>query len=268
MAKQILTADRNVFIHDFDGVHYDYDLYKPTIYAFCDPIKGEVGRMLLPFLSETRAPKIGHQSYHRTGDGLSYFVKIAGKMGLDVTDFAGKISAEYHKLQRIRSMEMFPHIFAPCENTNAVLDRLAETDIRHGLLTQSCLVNWAVPQLTELGRIKFFEPTALLGFAEVGYVTKKESVEPLRTAMTRLDAKPENTVFIEDNLDNIETSKKLDERILTVHISHEKTFKSLPDSVDLSVKNVGVLFNMVAQLRKIEVPFIEPRPQAEMAFTL
>ena len=236
MSRQTLTSDRKFLVHDFDGVHYDVDGFKPDIYTFCAAIKADVASIMFPFMKAARAEKIGRKSYDRTGDGLNYFTRIAEKLGILDDRFTDRMHIEYHRMQRMRTMETNAHLFVPCERTNIAFDRLQESGVRHGLLTQSCLINWAVPQLKELDRLKYFDADALCGFAEVGYRSKKDSIEPIKYAVNRLGAEPSQIVFLEDNLDNLKRAKEYDERILNVHIVHSRRFDSVPDYVDIRVE--------------------------------
>src|SRR5690606_11174262 len=111
------------------------------------------------------------------------------------------------------------HLFA----VDAELNKLFEDTrdyIRHGVLTQSCVTGWASPFLTMLGRLDYFDPACRLGFVECDFETKAHSTKPLQKAISLMNASPEQVVFIEDTLANIERAKELDPRILTVHIHH------------------------------------------------
>ena len=248
MSRQKLTADRKFWIHDFDGVHYDVDAFSPDIYTFCAAIKADVASVMFPFMKAVRAEKIGRASYNRTGDGLSYFTRIAEKMGIADDRFNDRMHIEYHRMQRMRAMESNAHLFAPCARTNTAFDRLQEQGVSHGLLTQSCLINWAVPQLKVLDRLKYFNEDALCGFAEVGYLTKKESIEPIKYAVNRLGADPSQIVFIEDNLDNLKKAREFDARILNVHIVHGRQFDNVPDYVDIRVQRPADLAEQAAAI--------------------
>lgn len=245
--REELSNERSVFVHDFDGVHYPYSGFS-DIYEFCGAIKGKVASPLLP-LSEDKAVRIGKASYRHTGDGLLYFVTIAKQLGMDPITLRDRLYKDYHILQREWVKAQYSHLFLPCPETNAVMDSLVPTGVRHGLLTQSCLTNWAIPQLQSLDRLKYFEKDALCGFAEVGYKTKKASAEPLQQVMFLLNARPEETVFVEDNLDNLQTAKAYNKKILTVLIHHGQSPKEVPDFVDIATANLATLFGKVADIR-------------------
>ena len=248
--KQVLDAKRRTFIHDYDGVHYDYAIV-PDIYAYLGGIKVFLAETLFPAILAEIGPdelkRIGVHYYHSTGDGLRGFVELAmEKMGVDEKEFQRELHILYNKTNLQRTLQDFPGIFAPCSLINRSLDNL-RGHVRHGILTQSCVDNWARPGLKLQNRIGYFEEDAFVGFAEGGYVTKSHSTRPLETILKAMGAKPEESVFIEDSLPNLKKAKELDPRILTVHICHGNVC-AVPDHVDIQVCTLDVFLNQVEAL--------------------
>ena len=133
--------------------------------------------------------------------------------------------------------------------------------VEHGILTQSCLANWAQPGLVRQRRLDYFG--VFVGFAEGGFVTKSRSTRPLETVMKLMNARPEETVFIEDSLCNLKKAKELDDRILTVHICHDQQCE-IPDYVDIQVAKLPLYLKQHADL--YHTPELRALPSTGLIF--
>ncbi|MFA5592969.1 MAG: hypothetical protein WC989_06625 [Micavibrio sp.] len=247
MSKQTLTTRRKKILEDLDGVHYDYTEI-PSITDYCGDIKAAIVPPLLPGIGTEEAKRIGQQSYFDTGDGLEYFIRMAQDRGMDADLFRDALHESYHVTQWERMTVDFPHLFHRCDATVASYTRLQTHGVAHGLVTQSCLQTWAIPLLTSQGKIGFYRQEALGGFRESGWFRKKDSPEPVLRGMKRMDAAPEELVFIEDNLDNIETAKTISGDILTVFISRKPLdpVTAQKRGVDIHVPDLKSFYNMAA----------------------
>lgn len=262
--RQKLTADRTVFIHDWDGVHHTYG--QPhgeikNIYDFYADTKVMVVKELLPQLSPDDIRQIGLKSYKETGDGLLLFTNKALDLGVishdEAHDFRKNLFHEWHRIGTMRLHIRAPEIFMPDHQTNGAFERLYGR-VRHGLLTQSCLRYWSGPQLDAQDKRRFFDPDALMDFVDIRFVPKAQSYAPLAKLMSKMGARPEHTVFIEDSLANLERAKELDPRILTVYVCGDLPLDHVPGYVDIQVRHVADLLNMAADLHK------QPRLQTGM----
>lgn len=257
--KQVLDQTRRKWGHDYDGVHNRYS-HVPDIYAYLGAIKVAALQILYPAaverLGADELRRIGVEWYHKTGDGLRGFVEMAiADMGVDEFEFQRDLHALYNKINFERTVQQFPQLFERCANVNARLENLRGA-VEHGLVTQSCLVNWAIPGLKRQERIEYFLPRAMIGFEEVGYVTKSHSTHPVDTIMTLMKAKPEEFVFIEDTPGNLKKAKELDPRILTVHICENGAEDApVPDYVDIRVPNLDTF------LQQAEAVFMPAAPR-------
>ena len=256
--RQILTPARRKVAHDYDGVHYDYAAMG-DVYAFLGQVKLSLAEMLFPdLLAELGAAKIieiGKASYHRTGDGLYDFVEMVHARDPDRNreELQREVHVLYNQINMRRTLSDFPDVFSECAATNASLSRIGG-HLHHGLATQSCLENWAVPGLKRQNRFHHFDPDALIGFAEGGFQTKSMSTEPLRRLLDKMKAQPEEVIFLEDSLENLRMAKTLDARILTVHICHDTPSAVLPDFVDIQVPKLHTFLHQVESVCGIKTP--------------
>jgi len=249
-----MLAGRDVFIHDFDGVHYDYEDFgdNPTFFDYLAGIKARVMRELIPGLPhcDDELKAIGKSSYLQTGDGLLFFAEIAAGYGLDKEKFRLKIHTEFHRNKCNGAPEMRPDVFARCQETNEAFETLGP-NVRHGLLTQSSVTHWARPILDEkMDRLKFFESDVLVGYEDCGFISKRNSVEPLAHALAKMNVDPSRVVFIEDSAENLFMAKKLSPQILTVHCCHGRINEPLPDFIDMRVPKPKHILHLAAEARK------------------
>lgn len=246
--KQILTKDRTVFIHDFDGVHYPGNVVQ-DMRAFLAKPKAEAAAKLLPDLAYDDAFQMGIASFLETHDGQLYYAHHAEKLGMDVPKFRRDFHTLFHVLAQKYMEDEYAHLFAMDVELNQLFEG-TRNHVRHGILTQSCVTGWASPFLTMLGRLDYFDEACRLGFVECDFETKAKSTRPLQQAITAMNAAPEQVVFIEDTLANIERAKALDPRILTVHVHHgDHDGKDIPDFVDLSYNTLTPLLRSVQSLQ-------------------
>lgn len=262
--KQVLNASRKVFLHDLDGVHYSYELFG-NVYEFCADVKSEVVPKLLPGLTKEDAKKIGKESYLQTGDGLHLFIEMARDRGHDVDEFRDRLHADYHKLQLERVRNLVPQVLEPCDRTIDLFKQLSPS-VRHGMITQSCRVEWASPILSAKKHIGFFEQDSVFGFREFGWQRKAASTFALSALMKHMDARPEQSVFIEDNLDNLKKAKELSGDLLTVFLCHSKPQNPVPAYVDVQVPTLRDFFDLAASAHA--APAIKPRSVAATAQAL
>lgn len=229
----MLDRRRTVFIHDFDGVYYDYNAVSNFVDYLCR-CGGRAGATLLPTLDQTAATKIHHDSFFAHGMAHVGFLEIAAAHGFNDREFATAYYRAYHAhiynglkdecAAWLKISPTLPKLFAQLEG-----------HVRHGLLTQSSLNEWAKPLLQDYGLLRFFDPRCLLGFEECDQELKPISTKPLALAMQRLDAKPWQTVFIEDSSRNLAKAKELHLDILTVYICGKKPLAELPAHIDIQV---------------------------------
>lgn len=244
--KQGLSRNRRFFIHDYDGVHYDYAAFG-DVYAFLAGVKVEAVALLLPDLDPTDVRFMGTESYKKYGDGLKMYVDIAASRGFDAKEFRAELHALYHRIGHQRTLEQHSAIFDPCNDTNRAFDSLRPYT-RHGILTLGCVENWTRPLLSRQNRLQYFEPQALIGFTETGFVSKTDSIRPLQMVMELLGARPEESVFLEDSLPNLKKAKELDEEICTVYVCHGTPLETLPDFVDIQVSKPHHLMMSAARM--------------------
>lgn len=251
--KQIFNARRRVFIHDYDGVHYAYADF-PEINDVLRRAKLLAAATLLPDLSPEEAEVMAKSSFSVTGNGQGLFVQHAEKIGLDIAKFKRDFHLKLHEEAARIAANDHAHVFAPHDAINAHFESLRGYNVRHGLLTQSCLLNWATPFLTAMNRLHYFEESARHGYAEMGYLTKAESTAPLAGIIERMQADFDEVVFIEDSLPNLEKAKELDSRIFTTFTCHAQPKDDVPDYVDLQTPTLDAFFAFVKDVYNKEEP--------------
>lgn len=242
--KQVFNARRRVFIHDYDGVHYAYADF-PDINKVLAEAKVLAAAALLPDLSADVAMQMGRDSFGLTGNGQGLFVAHAEKLGMDVDQFKRDFHLKLHEEAARIATQNHAHVFAQNDIINAHFETLRGYNVRHGLLTQSCLKHWATPFLTAMNRLHYFEEGARRGYAEMGYLTKAESTAPLAGIIEEMRAQFDEVVFIEDSLPNLEKAKELDDRIFTTFTCHAQPKDIVPDYVDLQTPTLDTFFTFV-----------------------
>ncbi len=259
-ARLTLDAQRTVLIHDLDGVHHRYDGLR-DLYDFYAQIKYQTLSPHFPEMSAEEIKRHGLDSYKQTGDGLLLFHDLAIARGMSKTEaamFRERIFRDFHQAGRQALEAQAPNIFKSCSLTLRLFEDVAPF-VRHGLLTQSCGENWGQPILQAQGKLRFFEAGALIDFAACDFVTKAMSVEPLRHIMRLMNARPEQCVFLEDSLANLERAKQLSPEIMTVYICHDLPLAELPSYVDMQARGLNEI------LYKLRKEHLEQTPSKEMA---
>lgn len=223
LERQILTPERRYCVHDADGVHHGYEEID-DVFGFYAHVKYVTLQDDFPDLSPEDIRRIGLKSYEETGDGLIGFVDTAIEHGIinpeNADLFREGLFRRFHKQKFEIVQERGYALLTPRPRTIQLMNDLS-AHFTHGILTQGCFPNWVKPVLEARGMIEFFERHACLDFHDVGYVTKKLSTKPLQMALDVLGARPEETIFIEDSIDNLVMAKELDPRILCVLITKE-----------------------------------------------
>ncbi len=241
-----LTKDRVFFIHDFDNVHWPYNAL-PNVYDFYAEMKVKVVKPLLPGLSDDEIRTIGTRSYHETGDGLLLFSDYARQLGMDYQETRAFLHSEFHRVAYGYLKECAPSIFQPCEKTNAALEQTMPY-IHHGILSQAEKEYWIDPMATSQNKRQYFK--TVMDFADMDFISKLMGPQALARIMKHMNARPEQTAFIEDSLHNLEQAKKLDHRILTVYVCHDIPLSLLPAYVDMQVSSVGLFVTQAARLHR------------------
>lgn len=255
--KQQLTQDRKFVIHDFDGVHLEEALFNAiygNIYRFYARAKIKAADILLPDhgMNYDQILIVGRQNYLETGDGFAFFRHIAESRGMDTQQVYEKAHKLCHALAYAQAMESHEDNIIPCPETINGFERMKGL-VSHALLTMSCVETWAKPLMERKRILGYFEEHALIGARECNFENKASSTYPLAVALQRLKARPEESIFCEDNLANMRMAKALDQRILTVYVSQTATKNDIPDFVDIHVVNITQFLGMLADKH-------EPRP--------
>lgn len=240
LERQTLTPDRRYCVHDVDGVHHGYEGID-DVFGFYAHVKYVTLQDDFPDLSREDIRLIGLKSYQETGDGLIGFVNAAIQYGVIKPEradlFREGLFRGFHKQKFEIVQERGYDLLIPQPRTIQLMKDIS-AHFTHGILTQGCFPNWVKPVLESRGMLSFFEIHACLDFHDVGYETKKLSTKPLQIALDALGARPEETIFIEDSIDNLVMAKALDPRILCVLISDEPLKPQHEPYVDIQMPSL------------------------------
>ena len=244
-----LNSTRNIFIHDFDGVHYLYDDI-PQIYeafkvcarnAALEILKNEGG-----VKERADVDCAVYNSYAEFGTATYAILKLAEKENLDRA-----LLSTYNRLRHKKMLDWIEkehsYIMKPCEETTQCFQKLQQLGVSHGLLTAGDYKEWAEPFLEKKDTLKYFEQTCRLDFVEVGYYSKTKNSIPMKVALEKLKAKPEQVVFIEDSLKNFKPVKENYPEILTVLVSNEEDLLG-HDDVDMQFSDLKTFLQFASEI--------------------
>jgi len=169
------------------------------------------------------------ECYSTFHDCYGAFIPVIIHYGLDLEETRLRLFKRHYATLYELLMKHCPDIF---DDTTALVDafRGISGRVKHGILTQCCVESFGIPVLDKLGILPFFEPKAMLGLDQVGFVKKAESIEPLRLALELMDADPEHTCFVEDTLSNLERASEI-QGLRCIYINHGKPLDTLPSFV-------------------------------------
>lgn len=242
--KCVLDHTRTVFIHDHDGVHYRYK-GNPNYLDFFSEARGQAVIGLLQGLSLEEAKTISKESYLKHYDGQHGFYEIAQQQGHKLEEFRLKLHQEYHRVAFEQMSATHPEWITACHETQSYMQQL-NGHVRHAILTQGCLDNWARPNLARIGILQHFE--IMLGLAETQFHLKADSTRPIEMALDAMKAQAHECVFIEDTLKNLAKAKERFPDLCTVYICDDNPLETLPAYVDIQVDNYRRLQQAVTRI--------------------
>lgn len=188
---------------------------------------------LLPGLTEHVILEYMSRSYVHCGMSSVGFSDIAADHGHDPHSLCNALHSGTSRLWFETVTRDYPERLRPCAETVALFSSLVQKGVRNGCLSHSCKESWAEPVLDRLGLRGFFD--VVMGAACSNFMSKQLSTVPIGTILHRLGSGPEEAIFFEDSLKNLEKAKDLDSRLLTVHIHRGHMLTRVPSFVDLSV---------------------------------
>lgn len=231
----LFDTTRTAYLHDYDGVHYRFADH-PDPAAFFAACAIQTLRETFSGVSDDDIARIYRFSIQEHGIGHVGFFEIAQQRGISVDEFSGFFSREFHNTVYESMQSNFPQWAT--KNPQAVrCFRLLKGHVKHGLLTMGDVEVWAEKVLGHKGIIEFFDPNCLLGFEECKRYMKSKSDYPLGLAMEKLEVEPEQTVFVEDSIANLEMAKRAYPDIFTVLVGARHLHSDF-DCVDMQVPNL------------------------------
>ena len=216
-------------IWDIGNVLYPYSRVTEEYYALCHDAHTEIALEIFPFLSTEEAQYLVDECYKTFHDCYGAFIPVIIHCGLDVEKSRLRLFKKHYAMLFELLIKHCPDIFG---DTTELVDafRGISGRVKHGILSQCCMESFGIPALDKLGILPFFEPKAILGLDQVGFVKKAESTKPLRVALKLMDADPEHTYFVEDTLPNLERASEI-KGLRCIYINHGKPLDSLPSFV-------------------------------------
>jgi FMN phosphatase YigB (HAD superfamily) len=216
-------------IWDIGNVLIPYSHVTEEYYALCHDAHVEIALEFFPMLSTEEAQYLVDECYNSFQDCYGAFIPVIIHYGLDLEETRLRLFKKHYANLYELLMKHSPDIFG---DTTDLVDafRGISGRVKHGVLSQCCMESFGIPALDTLGILPFFEPKAILGLDQVGFVKKAESTKPLRVALERMDADPEHTCFVEDTLSNLERASEI-KGLRCIYINHGKPLDALPSFV-------------------------------------
>ncbi|NTU77113.1 MAG: HAD family hydrolase [Alphaproteobacteria bacterium] len=221
-------------VWDIGNVLYPYSRVPEEYYALCYEAYAKIAQEVIPVLSAQEAQYLVGESYKEFHDCYGAFLPVILFYGLDLEEtrlcLFQKNFAVLYELLRKQCPAVFGDTTELVEAFRGTLGR-----VKHGILSQSCTETFGIPLLDELGLLPFFEPKAILGLDQVGFVKKAESIKPLLLALERMEADPGCAYFVEDTLSNLERAAEV-RGLRGIYINHGKLLDPLPSFVSNQFK--------------------------------
>lgn len=213
-------------IWDIGNVLYPYSRVTEEYYVLCHEAHVKIAMEIFPMLSPEEARYLVDECYHTFHDCYGAFIPVIIHYGLDLEETRLRLfRRHYAKLYELL-IKHCPDVFG---DTTELVDAFRSVSgfARHGILSQCCMESFGMPALEKLGILPFFEPRAILGLDQVGFVKKAESTKPLRVVLELMDADPEHTCFVEDTMSNLERASEI-KGLRCIYINHGKPLAELP----------------------------------------
>ena len=216
-------------IWDIGNVLYPFSRVSEEYYALCNDAHVELALEIFPMLSPEEAQYLVHECYYTFHDCYGAFIPVITHYGLDLEETRLRMFKKHYATLFELLIKHCPDVFG---DTTELVDafRGISGRVKHGILTQCCMESFGMPALEKLGILPFFEPRAIFGLDQVGFVKKAESTNPLRVVLERMDADPEHTCFVEDTLPNLERASEI-KGLRCIYINHGKPLDTVPSFV-------------------------------------
>lgn len=216
-------------IWDIGNVLYPYSRVSEEYYAHCHDAHVKIALEFFPMLSVEEAQYLVDECYNTFHDCYGAFIPVMDHYGFDLEETRLRLFKKHYSILYELLMKHCPDIF---DDTTDLVDAFRGTSgrVNHGILTQCCMESFGIPVLEKLGILDFFDPKAMLGLDQVGFVKKAESTKPLRSVLELMDADPEHTCFVEDTLSNLERASEI-KGLRCIYINHGKPLDELPSFV-------------------------------------
>jgi len=216
-------------IWDIGNVLFPYSRLTDEYYSLCHDAHVEIALEFFPVLSAEETQYLVDECYKTFHDCYGAFIPVIIHYGLDLEETRLRMFKKHYAVLYELLIKHCSDIFG--DTTDLVeAFRGISGQVKHGILSQCCMETFGIPVLDKLGILPFFEPKAILGLDQVGFVKKAESTKPLRVVLELMDADPENTCFVEDTLSNLESASKI-KGLRCIYINHGKPLDTLPSFV-------------------------------------
>jgi len=216
-------------IWDVGNVLYPFSGVSEKYYVLCNDAHVDLALEIFPMLSTEEAQYLVDECYNTYHDCYGAFIPVIIHYGLDLEETRLRLfKKHYAKLFELLIIHC-PDVFG---DTTDLVGAFREISgwAKHGILSQCCMESFGIPALEKLGILPFFDPQAILGLDQVGFVKKAESTKPLRIALELMDADPEQTCFVEDTLSNLERASEI-KGLRCIYINQGKPLDELPPYV-------------------------------------
>jgi FMN phosphatase YigB (HAD superfamily) len=213
-------------IWDIGNVLLPYSRLTEEYHALCHDAHVDIASEIFPVLSTEETQYLVNECYKTFHDCYGAFIPVIFHYGLDLEETRFRLFKNHFAMLYKLLVKHCPDTFG---DTTDLIDAFRGISgyVKHGILSQCCMESFGIPVLEKLGILPFFEPKAILGLDQVGFVKKDKSTKPLRVALELMDADPEHTYFVEDTLPNLERASEI-KGLGLIYINHGKPLDTLP----------------------------------------
>lgn len=257
--QHIMTTTTNI-IWDLGNVLFPFSRVTEEYCDLCHDSHVEIALELFPMLSAEEAQYLVDECYNSFQDCYGAFVPVMLHYGLDLEETQLLLFKKHYASLFKLLMKYCPEILG---DTTDLVDafRALAGRVKHGILSQCCMESFGIPALEKLGLLPFFEPKAILGLDQVGFIKKADSTKPLRIALELMGADPEHTYFVEDTLPNLKRASEI-KGLRCIYINHGKPLDKLPSFVSEQFRESADFLHSLMNLREDGIPAVESSTSA------
>lgn len=243
-------ATIKAILWDFDGVLYNNEVIPDgNIHRQFRENMAKTAIEFFPDMDFEKATEIGMTSFKKNSSAVPGFIEYCNDNDIEPEQVIDGFFDLWH-IRTFRTLnEDYAHLFSA---DNEHLDNLKSMpDVNHAIISHGSSEYWVKPFLKLLGEDGVFEPENVMGLSDYDYEAKHTGPKAFLMGMSKLGAKPEETIFIDDCLRNVQYAKKTFPEMVCVY-KNLSEHDVIPEGVDAVVKDKQDLISSV-KLAKAEI---------------